>query len=353
MLVHARTNRRQGLGDRVVHAVARRLLRLPPRVQVRLAGGRPVEVGGERLDPEMQLMLAMRARVGGKPLSADTPERARRELRREAIAHRGRPTPVGAVQELEIPVAHGTLPARHYAAAEPGGPHPLLVWFHGGGYVAGDIEVADEPCRILCRHGGVDVLSVGYSLAPEHPFPAALDDGAAALEWAQAHAGALGADPLRVAVGGDSAGGNLAAIAARESSVRPCLQLLVYPAADMESELPSMELYGEGFYLTRADRDWYHGHYHRDGPSDDPRARPLRAGKLAGLAPAIVVTAAFDPLRDEGEAYAAALREAGTPVLLRRVPGLIHGFMNMTGLSPASRAAAVEIAGALRAMVRA
>jgi acetyl esterase len=209
---------------------------------------------------------------------------------------------------------------------------------------------------VLCRHAGVHVLSVDYRLAPEDPFPAAVDDAVAALDWALDHAADLGADPARVAIGGDSAGGNLAAVASQHADRRPALQVLIYPAADMETEHPSHGLFGEGFYLTTADRDWYHAHYFSGpgGPGvDDPRALPLARGALAGVPPAFVVTAAFDPLRDEGEAYAAALHQAGVPVLLRRFDGLIHGFVNMTGISPACRDALVEVAGTLRGLLRA
>jgi acetyl esterase len=358
VLVHGRTTIREAVGeraasvrDRLSYRGARLLMALPPRLQLRLAGGAAIEVDGQTLLPEMQLLLALRDRMGALPMSALSPESARRAARREGLAFAGPPTAVGEVRDLEIPAPHGTLAARHYAPAEPGGPHPLLVYLHGGGFVIGDLDVYDEPCRLLCRHAGVHVLSVEYRLAPEHPFPAAVDDAAVALEWAQAHAGELGADPEHVAIGGDSAGGNLAAVAAREAAVRPCAQLLIYPAADPRTEHRSLELFAEGFFLTRADRDWYHGHYTGPDPSDDPRCAPI-AGDLAALPPTQLVTAAFDPLRDEGEAYADALRAAGVPVLARRVPGQVHGFLNMTGLSPAARAAVVEIGGTLRALAR-
>jgi acetyl esterase len=353
MLVHERTNgRRRRLSDRVQYVAARALTALPPRAQVRIAGGAPVVVDGHTLHPELQLLLHLRERTGVPAMSADTPERARRRARREALAYAGPRERVGAVTDLEVPTPDGPLPARLYAPEEPGGPHPLLVYFHGGGFVIGDLDVYDQACRLLCRHGGVHVLSVEYRLAPEHPFPAAVDDAAAAFDWAHTHAAELGADPERVAIGGDSAGGNLAAVTAREASTRPSAQLLVYPAVDTtERTHPSHDLFAEGFFLTRADREWFHDHYLGAEPHEDPRARPLGEHDLDGLPPAVVVTAAFDPLRDEGEAYAAAMRDAGVPVVLRRFPGLIHGFMNMTGVSRASRDATIEIAGALRALV--
>jgi acetyl esterase len=350
LLVHGRTNRRR-LRDRAQWAGSRLLTALPPSLQLRLSGGAPVVVDGQTLHPELQLLLHVRERIRTTALSELTPEHARGFTRAEARACAGRPTPVGAVRDLEIPGPAGPLRARHYAPAETGGPHPLLVYLHGGGFVLGDLDLYDEPCRVLCRHGGVHVLSVDYRLAPEAPFPAAIDDAVAALEWAHVNAAALGADSERVAVGGDSAGGNLAAQAARDAHHRPCLQLLIYPAADMVTERPSHTLFAEGFYLTAADRDWYHGHYMGGVEDDDPRRRPLTEGDLAGLPPAFVVTAAFDPLRDEGEAYADALRAAGTPVLLRRFDGLVHAFINMAGVSPACRDALVEVAGTLRGLL--
>jgi acetyl esterase len=285
-------------------------------------------------------------------MSADTPEQARRRARRDAVAYAGRHVPVAAVSDLEIPAPDGPLTARHYVPEEDGGPHPLLVYFHGGGFVIGDLDVYDQACRMLCRHAGVHVLSVDYRLAPEHPFPAAVDDAAAAFDWAHAHAAELGADPERVAIGGDSAGGNLAAVTARETDTKPYAQLLIYPAVDTNDRThPSHDLFADGFFLTREDREWFHEHYLGTEPHDDPRARPLGDHDLDGLPPAVIVTAAFDPLRDEGEGYAAALREAGVPVVLRRFDGLIHGFINMTGVSRASRDALIEVAGALRALV--
>ena len=340
---------------RIEYVGARLLALLPAGWQRRLAGGRPIEIDGDTLDPALQLILAVRQRLGVRPLAQLGPERARRFALREARVSAGPPPHVGAVRDLQVDGAEGPLPARHYAPAEPGGPHPLLVYFHGGGWVVGDLDTHDATCRLLCRHAGVHVLSVDYRLAPEHPFPAAVRDAGAAFAWACAHAAELGADPARVAVGGDSAGGNLAAVATRLAATGggpvPVLQLLIYPATDLDAERPSLSLFAEGFYLTRADRDWYTETYLRGASDEDPLGSPLLAGALAGLPPAIVINAAFDPLRDEGEAYAQALREAGTPVLARRFPGLTHAFVNMTGIHPASRDAMVEVAGCLRGVL--
>ena len=232
------------------------------------------------------------------------------------------------------------IPARHYEPLEPGGPHPLLVYYHGGGFLYGDLDTHDNVCRILCRHAGAHVLAVDYRLSPEHPFPAAVEDARAALRWAYVNAERLGADPSRIGVGGDSAGGNLAAVtsqlAANDGGPAPVLQLLIYPVTDFTIRRRSRELFGDGFLLTNAEMDWFEANYLGPGSpqASDPRASPLLATDLSGLPPAFVVTAAFDPLRDEGEAYARALQDAGTPATLRRFPGFIHGFINAAGRQP-------------------
>jgi acetyl esterase len=328
---------------------------LPPRLQVRLSGKPPVQIDGDTLAPEAQLLLAVLDRRREPPLETLSPAEARQARGRLTAAYAGRPVPVDTVQDVEI---NGPVPlkARHYAPPEPGGPHPLLVYYHGGGFTYGDLDTHDGACRILCRHAGAHVLAIDYRLAPEHPFPAAVDDAWAALRWAFENAGPLGADPGRVGVGGDSAGGNLAAvssqIAARAGGPAPALQLLIYPATDMTTRHRSRELFREGFLLTDPEMDWYTDNYlgTARAHAGDPRASPLVAENLSGLAPAFVVTAAFDPLRDEGEAYARALQAAGTPTTLRRFPGFIHGFINAAGVSRTARDALVEIAGMTRGM---
>jgi acetyl esterase len=209
---------------------------------------------------------------------------------------------------------------------------------------------------MLCKHSGAHVLAIDYRLAPEHPFPAAVEDARAALRWAIEHAGELGADAARVGVGGDSAGGNLAAVvaqlAARDGGPAPALQLLIYPVTDFTRATGrSRELFGEGFLLTTPEMDWFDANYlEGSGAShEDPRVSPLYGEDLSDLAPAIVVTAALDPLRDEGEAYGEAMRAAGTPVTLRRFEGFIHAFVNLGGVNPACREAVAEIAGMTRA----
>lgn len=340
------------LAERLEHRVARALLRLPPKLQVFLSGRPPVQRDGLTLNPELQLLLALRERMGARDMTAFPPEEGRRRLRREALVHAGEPIPVGAVRELVLDAATGPLQARHYVPESSGAPQPLLVFLHGGGFVLGDLDTHDPLCRLLCRHANVHVLSVAYRLAPEHPFPAGLDDAMAAFAWASAHARELGADPTRIAVGGDSAGGNLSAVVSQLTVQKglpaPVVQLLLYPAVDRTTNRASLELFAEGLFLTRADIAWFHQQYNSASDHSDPRISPLLSTDLSGLPPALVITAGFDPLRDEGEAYAHALQRAGTPVTLRRCDGFIHGFANMGGVSPACRAVVVEIACLLR-----
>jgi acetyl esterase len=349
--------RTRALIDRISFAVAGVVGLLSPRTQRRLAGGRAIEVDGNTLDPSVQLLLEMRRRMGTKPWHAQTPEDARRAMAAESRVAAVRPPAVDAVRDLTVDGGDGPLPARHYAPpAALGDAQPLLVYLHGGGFMIGDIESYDGICRLLCRHAGVHVLSVEYRLAPEHPFPAAVHDARAALEWAFAHAAQLGADPTRVAIGGDSAGGNLAAtvarLATRDGRPEPAMQLLIYPATDIESQWRSRELFTDGPYLlTTADIDFFEHHYMGETAGEDPLGSPLLAGDLSNLPPALVVTAGFDPLRDEGEAYAKALRDAGSPAILRRFPELVHGFVNLSAINPACHDALVEVAGSVRAML--
>src|SRR3954452_549501 len=326
-------------------------------MQRRLAGARPIEVDGHTLDPSVQLLLELRRRNGAKPWHAQTPQEARRSFAAESRVGALRPLAVGAVRDLSVDGGDGPVPARHYAPpAEGPEPAPLLVYLHGGGFVIGDLDSYDSVCRLLCRHAGVHVLSVDYRLAPEHRFPAALYDAKAALEWAFAHAAELGADPARVAIGGDSAGGNLAATVARratrDGAPVPAMQLLIYPATDVESQWRSRELFRDGnLLLTTADIDFFEHHYMGETAGEDPLGSPLLAGDLSNLPPALVATAGFDPLRDEGEAYAKALGDAGSTVILRRFGELLHGFVNLSPINPVCHDAMVEIAGVVRAML--
>jgi acetyl esterase len=345
--------------DRVQLVAARALARLPPWLQQPLSGQPPIVIDRQALDPHVQLLLAIHRRRTPYGLSEPTPAEARARFRRDMLAAAARPPArVGAVRDFDIPGAEASpLRVRHYAPRAAGGrARALLVYLHGGGFVIGDLDTHDEACRLLCLHADTHVLGVDYRLAPEHPFPAALEDALAALRWAQAHAHSLGADGSRVALGGDSAGGNLTAVAtqlaAREGSP-PASQLLIYPATDAVTPRASRELFGAGFFLTRADCDAFFAHY--TGATgvgkDDPLVSPLRAPDLTGLPPALVVTAGFDVLRDEGEEYAATLRAAGATVRTLRFPALAHGFVNLLGICPAARRATIEIARDWRTLV--
>jgi acetyl esterase len=229
-----------------------------------------------------------------------------------------------------------------------------VVYFHGGGHVIGDLDTHDQPCRFFAREVPALILAVDYRLAPEHRFPAAVDDALAGFSWACEQATRLGADQARIAVAGDSAGANLAAVVCRlardEGGPLPVFQALIYPVIDFSAKRRSHELFGEGFFLTSEEMDWYRERYLvSEQDRTDPRASPILAADLFGLPPAFVVTAGFDPLRDEGEDYAARLREAGVDVTLRRESDLVHGFISAVGLGGRAREAGLEIASSLRA----
>ena len=325
-----------------------------PSAAQRLLFGRPRSLDGQVLASDIQTLIRLSEWAGESSITEQvSPEEARELARRGSAATNGRPLPMASVEDLELPGPGGPIPMRFYkpfGKAEE--PMPLLVYFHGGGWVIGDLNTHDGVCRFLAANAEVLVLSVDYRLAPEHPFPAAVEDAFAAFTWAAEQAVGLGADPRRIAVGGDSAGGNLAAVVsvlARDAGgPDPAMQLLIYPVTDAEDS-ESRRLFAKGFLLTKADMDWFEGHYLPDaGTAEDPRVSVLRTDDLSGLPPAYVATAGFDPLRDEGEAYVERMRAAGVRVALRRHPGLVHSFANLTAVSRTSRAAMLEAAGALR-----
>jgi acetyl esterase len=313
----------------------------------------PVEIDGQQLDVEVQLILKLLALSGDPSLDMLEVADARAQIAGNAQAFAGPRIDVARVQQITVSGAAGPLDARLYVphdADERGG---LLVYFHGGGFVVCDLETHDNTCRFLARESGARVLAVDYRLAPEQRFPAAFEDALAAFRFAVEQASEFGAEAARVAVGGDSAGGNLAAGVAQLSAAaegpEPAFQLLFYPWLDLSAKRASYGLFGDGFYLTERELDWYARHYVAEaGDVLDPRCSPLRAENLNGIAPAYIATAGFDPLRDDGEEYAQRLRAAGVPVALRRHAGLIHGFANAVGLGRTGREALLEAAGALR-----
>jgi acetyl esterase len=317
--------------------------------------GAPPRLEGQELAPDIHVLLELARRTGETSLvEGRTVEQARAENLEGVPVVCGPPRPMARVEAISIPGPGSEIPARLYVApGAPEPPQPLLVYYHGGGWVIGDLETHDGLCRFLAAHSGCRVLSIDYRLAPEHPFPAAVEDAAAAFAWAAEHASELGADPARIAVAGDSAGGNLATgvcLGARDAGgPQPAMQLLLYPVTDVVGEQASRETFAEGFLLTRNDMQWFEDHYVPNGcDPDDPRASMMGARDVSNLPPAYVATAGFDPLRDEGEIYAERMREAGVSVVLRRHSGLIHGFANLTAICPNARSAMLELAGALR-----
>jgi acetyl esterase len=321
--------------------------------------------------PEVRGLLNMLAVADNGPIEQQTPAQVREGyVRLSAMMAR---EDVASTADHVVPTPDGDVPVRVYMplgdAAGPGDPRPVLVYLHGGGWTIGSIETHDNTCRSLANGAEVVVVSVDYRLAPEHPYPAGLDDCETALRWVVDNAGELGVDPERLAIGGDSAGGNLAAVLAqrlRDTGPPIRFQLLIYPATDMTMSYPSVDENAEGYFLTKAAMIWFGGNYLGRGAGDDeggagdrgplieptdPRVSPLHApaDALAGLPPTLVVTAEYDPLRDEGEAYAENLRAAGVDATATRYDGVIHGFFAMPDVIPEGKAAIDEACAALRA----
>lgn len=305
------------------------------------------------LHPEAQQLLTALEEAGLPPLEEQTVPEARAAIA-GFIALQGDPVEVASVLNRTVPGPAGEIPVRVYTPAGET-PLPVVVYFHGGGWVIGDLEVVDRPCRLLASAAGVVVVSVDYRLAPEHRYPAAFDDCYAATVWVAEHAAELGGDPGRLAVAGDSAGGNLAAAVALAARDRggPTLsaQLLLYPVTDFNFDTESYRENREGYLLTKAGMIWFWGHYLGAQALDkDPYACPLRADNLAGLPPAYVASSEYDPLRDEGEAYATRLREAGVAVTARRFDGMLHGFFWTLAATPSAAGVVDDLVAALRAL---
>lgn len=331
--------------------IARTLLSLPSPILRLMAGGGVVYRGGRTLDPRLQF-LAVQARR--RPaMETLTPEEARRGEAEGLGAVSGDLEPGVRWEAIGVPGAAGDIAARLYRPEGQDDAAPLMVWAHMGGGVIGGLETSHCFCALLARITRSPVLSVDYRLAPEHRFPAGPDDLLAAYRWARDQAAGYGA--RGVAIGGDSMGGNFAAAACQElkraGEPQPVLQLLVYPCTDVASEAASMTTYAEAFPLTRGMMDWFMGHYMSpDDDPADPRLSPLRGKDLSGLAPAVIATAGFDPLLDQGEAYARALNAAGVTVRYRCYDSLSHAFAAFTGAIPAADAACREIAGLVRGL---
>ena len=304
---------------------------------------------GMPLDPIIEHLL------GAMPpleLARMSPAQARAVTRELFLSVAAKDVPIGKTETLSAPGPAGAIGIRAYTPVAAGGAAlPAVLFFHGGGWVLGDLDIYDALCRMLANESGARVLSVEYRLAPEHPFPAGLDDCIAALKWAVANAAELGIDANRIAVAGDSAGGNLAAAATlvcKKSGPKIAFQFLIYPALWPAQETGSMRAYGERYFLDRAAMKWFSNHYAPKGTDTcDPRLSPLSAPDLSGLPPAYIVTAGFDPLHDEGAIYAERLKAAGVAVVLVDYPTMIHGFLSMAGVLPLAGEA---LAAAARAM---
>jgi acetyl esterase len=338
------------LGIRARAAVVRGLYALPKPVR-RLLAGPPVRIDGQEQALDAQLIIRLK-NLSGSDVFADPvgKSRARYEDLSLVIGYES-PVPV-AVREVIIPAEHGDIPATLYAPADLPEPSGLLVYYHGGGFSVGSRLSHDPVARYLADHAGVRVLSVEYRRAPEHRFPAAVADAITAFEYAHRQATDLGADPDRIAVGGDSAGGNLAAVTAQQAARRgggvPAFQLLMYPPTDFSTRRPSRDLFAQGSTFTDQNLRWALANYIPPGTDlSDPLLSPLH-GDVTDLPPAYIASAGFDPIRDDGVAYADKLRAGGIPVALSRQADLPHAYLNFVGIGGRFAEAASEAAGALR-----
>jgi len=319
---------------------------------------------GMLLDTATAKFLETMRAAGAPPVYEQSVDAARAGIRANVQRMPGSPTPVYRVEDRRLPGAAGGVPVRVYwpRAANDGAPLPIVIYYHGGGWVIGDLDTHDSIARYYCRHADVIVVNVDYRLAPEHKFPAAVEDSYLAACWTADHAGELGGDPRRIAVAGDSAGGNLATVVCQlaKTNRRPAIafQALAYPATELDvtKSFDSRADYGGGdYFLSTRDMEWFASLYLNDVRKDvaDPRASPLANQDLAGLPPALVVTAGFDPLRDEGRAYADRLAAAGVPVEYRCFESTIHAFLSFAPLIPVGEEGLAFVATRLRSALHA
>jgi acetyl esterase len=305
------------------------------------------------LSPEARILLDMAYRVGAPKFHELSPAQARHSFQKLQFAFRPEAPAVASTTEVPIARADGSaLLARLYRPLHSPTQEtlPLLIYFHGGGWCVGDVTSYDVLCRQLANASGCAVLSVDYRLAPEHPFPAALDDAAFAFEWAVAQADLLGVDPARIALGGDSAGGNLSIVTAlslRGATIEPRFLLLVYPSTEIHSARASRQRYGEGYFLDFGTLQWFFERYLPKGDAEHWRASPMRAESLVGLPPMMLISAEFDPLVDDCAAFAQRVREEGGEVECLQVEGVLHGFITLGKLFPQADAAIEAAAAAL------
>lgn len=310
------------------------------------------------LDPSAKAVVDLVAAAQGPRLWEVSPPEARAMYEAMVQLLDAKDVPIGKVEDIEAPGPAGAIPLRVYTPVGSPAAAPALIYLHGGGFVIGSRATHDGLCRQLANEAGCTVISVDYRLAPEHKFPAAVEDAFAAALWIERNATALGIDANRLAIGGDSAGGNLATVVCQLAKAKggPALrfQLLIYPVVEARAETASMRAFAEGYLLEKRSMDWFMAAYLPDGQDPaDPRLSPLHAASLAGLPPALVVTAGHDPLRDEGIAYVKALEEAGVRAQHRDHPGQVHGFFNLSGAIPEGRSAIAEAAEILKAAIAA
>jgi acetyl esterase len=318
--------------------------------------GRPRLLRAENPDPDAGILLDLYNALAAKPLQRLGLQRARKSWRVVA-ALAGRARRVASVESLSMDGPAGPMALQLYRPTRDAGPSPAFVWFHGGGFLMGSVDTADTICRHVARASGAVVVAVPYRLVPEHDLYAGREDALAAIEWLLANASAIGIDPTRLAVGGDSAGGNLAAVVSQRFAKRlgPALrlQVLAYPATNLRDDLASKFENAKGYMLTADSIDWFKAMFSRGGADlGDPWLSPMFATDLAGLPPALVVSAGFDPIRDDGLAYAQRLREAQVPVELLHYAGQFHGFLNFDGVLHGARDALDRIGAAVRDALR-
>lgn len=340
--------------DAAQKTILKLILSLPSPILRAMSGGGVVYKGGRTLDPRFQFFAHAAKKL--PPMTSLSPAEAVAGSAKGLAAVQGPLEPGVRTESLSVEGPNGPIPCRAYRPPQTDAKAPLIVYAHMGGGVIGDLETCHAFCSILSSVCSTTVISVDYRLAPDHKFPAGLEDVLAAYRWARDNTARFGAAALPPAIGGDSMGGNFSAIVAQEmkrtGEPQPTVQILIYPAVDVASETPSMTTYADAYPLTRATMDWFMGHYiGADADPADPRLSPDKTADLSGLAPAVVATAGFDPLVDQGEGYAKRLQAAGVPVSYRCYDSLAHGFTAFTGAIPAADDACREIAWLVREMI--
>lgn len=333
--------------EKIANTVVQKAVSIPVKWQHRIASSQPYKLDGQELLPEIRLALWLMNNLGGRSFEDFPPQEARKRVDAESRIFSGKAIEMAEIVNRTIPGPAGQIPVRLYrpkitsTSLLTDGRLPMIVYYHGGGWVVGSLDSHDSFCRYLADKCQALVMAVDYRLAPEHRFPAAVDDCYAAFEWSFNEAKSLGVDSSRIAVAGDSAGGNLSAVVAQQTVVKdgpqPKLQVLIFPAVDFTADYKSYQLFPEGFFLTKKQMDWYTKNYIGNSDRGDIRISPLLASDdiLRRVCRAYITTAGFDVLRDEGEAYAKRLQSLGVNVRLVRNGNLIHSWVNAIGLTPA------------------